>query len=354
MEFARSAERDLGRDSPTEVRRPPPPPPPAPVDDGAAAPRQIDTAIWQARLAEIEVDKTLMNRLVLDYLVIEGYKDAAEAFARESGVAPEVDLDTISDRMSIRAAVQRGDVEAAVARVNELDPQILNGNTQLAFHLRQQQLIEIIREGRVEDALAFAQQELAPAGEQNPAFLEELETTMALLAFENSAACPVGHLLEPTQRHKTARELNGAILASQAQQTGETPRACGALRRPAHLACPSPPRARRGSNGSLPAARACAALGRAEAPNGSAHAAAHTEKSRRQECRLPARGQPRERSARTGRRRCTQATSIPGASWRAAGDSRAPRERWRPRLGDGRESRGGLGCAAIRATTVMN
>mmetsp|Transcript_23141 Transcript_23141/g.59467 ORF Transcript_23141/g.59467 Transcript_23141/m.59467 type:complete len:299 (+) Transcript_23141:59-955(+) len=217
--FVRSVERDSGPDSPNERRRPPPPPPHAPLETGTSPPRQIDLAVWQARLAELEVNKTFMNRLVLDYLVIEGYKDAAEAFARESGVAPEVDLDTISDRMSIRESVQRGDVEAAVARVNELDPTILRGNSQLAFHLRQQQLIEIIREGRIEDALVFAQQELAPAGEQNPAFLEELERTMALLAFEDSATCPVGHLLEPTQRYKTASELNGAILASQAQQT---------------------------------------------------------------------------------------------------------------------------------------
>jgi len=222
----RSVERDSGPDSPNERRRPPPPPPHAPLETGTSPPRQIDLAVWQARLAELEVNKTFMNRLVLDYLVIEGYKDAAEAFARESGVAPEVDLDTISDRMSIRESVQRGDVEAAVARVNELDPTILRGNSQLAFHLRQQQLIEIIREGRIEDALVFAQQELAPAGEQNPAFLEELERTMALLAFEDSATCPVGHLLEPTQRYKTASELNGAILASQAQQTG-----AGGLRR---------------------------------------------------------------------------------------------------------------------------
>lgn len=186
--------------------------------EAACSPLHFSVPEWERRLSEIAVDKTLVNRLVLDYLVIEGYKDAAEAFARESGLSVSVDLDGIADRMAIRMAVQRGDVQAAVELVNALDPQILRGDDTLSFHLRQQQLIEIIRKGDVGDALLFAQNSLAPAGEANPAFLDEIERTMALLAFEDTAACPVGHLLDNSQRHKTASELNGAILASQSHQ----------------------------------------------------------------------------------------------------------------------------------------
>jgi hypothetical protein len=40
---------------------------------------------------------------------------------------------------------------------------------------------------------------------------------MALLAFDNLTPSPVGDLLEPGQRQKTASELNAAILTSQAQ-----------------------------------------------------------------------------------------------------------------------------------------
>lgn len=57
----------------------------------------------------------------MDYLVVEGYKEAADCFARESGVAA-VDLESIEHRMAIRAAIQRGDVEDAIDRVNDLDP----------------------------------------------------------------------------------------------------------------------------------------------------------------------------------------------------------------------------------------
>jgi hypothetical protein len=53
-------------------------------------------------------------------------------------------------------------------------PQILEEQQALFFHLQQQRLIELIRQGRTEQALAFAQEYLAPHGEENEAFLEEL------------------------------------------------------------------------------------------------------------------------------------------------------------------------------------
>jgi len=52
--------------------------------------------------------------------------------------------------------------------------QILEEQHALFFHLQQQRLIELIRQGKTEEALQFAQEYLAPHGEENEAFLEEL------------------------------------------------------------------------------------------------------------------------------------------------------------------------------------
>jgi hypothetical protein len=76
-------------------------------------------------------------------------------------------LGTITDRMAVRKAVQCGQVEDAIEKVNDLNPEILDTNPQLFFHLQQQRLIELIRSGQVEEALEFAQEELAPRGEEN-------------------------------------------------------------------------------------------------------------------------------------------------------------------------------------------
>ncbi|KAI0068434.1 lish motif-containing protein, partial [Artomyces pyxidatus] len=174
---------------------------------------------WERRLEEVQVSKDDLNRLVMDYLVIEGYKSAAEEFSEEANVVPAVDFESIESRMNIREALQRGDVQDAITRVNDLNPEILDTNPALYFHLQQQKLIEFIRQGKVAEALEFAQQELAPRGEESPEFLSELERTMALLAFESSPAVPsaISDLLSPAQRMKTAGEVNAAILESLSQ-----------------------------------------------------------------------------------------------------------------------------------------
>lgn len=90
--------------------------------------------------------------------------------------------------------------------------------------MQQQRLIEKIRIGKVAEALTFAQDELAPRGEENPDFLGELERTMALLAFDidnPNTPAPILELMGQEQRAKTASELNAAILSSfsQGQET---------------------------------------------------------------------------------------------------------------------------------------
>ncbi|KAG7450613.1 lish motif-containing protein [Guyanagaster necrorhizus] len=168
---------------------------------------------------EVQVSKTDLNRLIMDYLVIEGYKSAAEEFSQEANLTPPVDFESIESRMNIREALQRGDVEDAITRVNDLNPEILDTNPALYFHLQQQKLIEFIRHGQIADALQFAQEELAPRGEESPEFLTELERTMALLAFESTSSTPtpISDLLSPAQRLKTAGEMNAAILESLSQ-----------------------------------------------------------------------------------------------------------------------------------------
>ncbi|KAK4048058.1 hypothetical protein OIO90_005959 [Microbotryomycetes sp. JL221] len=220
---------------------------------------------WSNRLAGVDISKHDLNAIIANYLFTEGYSAAAENFTREANIEPPIDLESIESRMSIRRAVQSGNVEQATIMVNELDPEILDTNPTLHFHLLQLQLIELIRHGQINEALMFAQSELAPKGQENPQFLKELERTMALLAFElpklsttttNDSSLPsassttttsmtsrstttgkksksnttttsttdmtpppmpstISSLLDQSQRLKTASELNSAILSSQ-------------------------------------------------------------------------------------------------------------------------------------------
>ncbi|KAG2220268.1 hypothetical protein INT45_009883 [Circinella minor] len=180
--------------------------------------KSISKKEWEQRLSKEKVNKQDLNRLVMNYLVIEGYKDAAEQFSLESGLEPTIDLESIQERMEIRHAIQSGDVDTAIELVNDVNPEILDTNPELFFHLQQQRLIEMIRNGDFTEALEFAAEEMAPRGEEHPEFLQELERTMALLAFQNVQDSPVSDLLHSGQRQKTASELNAAILVSQSRE----------------------------------------------------------------------------------------------------------------------------------------
>jgi len=118
------------------------------------------------------------------------------------------------------------------------DIQILDTNPPLLFHLHLLRLVELIRLDKVDEALEFATNELAPRGAQNPEFLKDLEKTMALLAFpdltrfaddaptmpptpsrpppiKDPVFTPIIALMRRSQRVKVAKELNAAILESQ-------------------------------------------------------------------------------------------------------------------------------------------
>lgn len=50
--------------------------------------------------------------------------DSALTFQQESLTQPGIDLAAITDRMEIRKAVQSGNVEEAIERVNDLNPEV--------------------------------------------------------------------------------------------------------------------------------------------------------------------------------------------------------------------------------------
>lgn len=68
--------------------------------------------------------------------------------------------------------------------------------------LQQLHLIELIRAGKVEEALQFSQDQLSEVGESDPGVLTELERTLALLAFEEPTNSPFSDLLNQTHRQK--------------------------------------------------------------------------------------------------------------------------------------------------------
>uniref|UniRef100_H2ZKG2 CTLH domain-containing protein n=1 Tax=Ciona savignyi TaxID=51511 RepID=H2ZKG2_CIOSA len=177
---------------------------------------------WVEDMGNMHIESAIMNRLVMDYLVTEGFKEAAEKFEEEAGVSSGTDLTALDARIQVRDAILAGSIELAVSMINELHPELLDNNRILLFYLQLQHLIELIRLEQTENALEFAQTQLSERGEDSPECLSDMERALALLAFDKPEDSPFSDLLLPAQRHKVWSRVNAAIMDHENNAT--TPR----------------------------------------------------------------------------------------------------------------------------------
>ncbi|KAL4980853.1 CTLH/CRA C-terminal to lish motif domain-containing protein [Aspergillus desertorum] len=180
---------------------------------------------FERKVDEVKPSKNDMNRLVMDYLVTNGYPAAAQKFALEANIQP-VDVESIQERVEIRTAIYSGNIQAAIEKINELNPQILDENPALHFALLRLQLVELIRscslnpDGDITPALEFATSQLAPRAPTNPQFLEDLEKTLALLIYPKEKLTPsLAPLLHSDLRRDIYAKVNAAILQGQGART---------------------------------------------------------------------------------------------------------------------------------------
>jgi len=195
------------------------------VSVSAATPTQHP---FQKKVDDVKPSKTDINFVIMDYLVSEGYPRAAEKFAKEANIHLPLEEESILARVEIRRAIHAGDIDTAITKINDLNPQILDTDPALHFALLRLQLIELIRActssatsdmtPAITPALNFASAQLAPRAATNPDFLKDLELTMSLLIF---LPAPPGELqkelkelLEPSLRRNVASKVNEAILTS--------------------------------------------------------------------------------------------------------------------------------------------
>ncbi|KAF2031479.1 hypothetical protein EK21DRAFT_87978 [Setomelanomma holmii] len=190
------------------------------VSVSAATPTQHP---FQRKIEDVKPSKTDINFVIMDYLVSEGYPRAAEKFAKEANIQLPLEEESISSRVEIRQALHAGDIDTAITKINDLNPQILDTDPALHFALLRLQLIELIRtctssaSADITPALSFASSQLAPRAATNPDFLRDLELTMTLLIFLPATAPlqkELADLLDPSLRRNVASKVNEAILTS--------------------------------------------------------------------------------------------------------------------------------------------
>ena len=120
--------------------------------------KDLDGSQWIRRR---RITRKQMDDLIMNYFVVQGFRNAAQTFAKEAKSTPPVDLQTLEDRACIRVSIIGGNIAEAIDRINAMNTQLLQDDFNLRFRLQKQQLVELIRNKKAVEALQFAQKELA-------------------------------------------------------------------------------------------------------------------------------------------------------------------------------------------------
>ena len=67
----------------------------------------------------------------------------------------------IDDRIEVRKMLENGQVESAIKKLNQINPEILDSDRELYFEMKRQQLVELIKQNKLEEAIVFAQNNLS-------------------------------------------------------------------------------------------------------------------------------------------------------------------------------------------------
>lgn len=155
--------------------------------------------------------RSKMNELVLEYLVHEGFKEAAQKFSKEAGITdlPSAANESMDGRILVKQHIEDGEILAAQSLINTHFPEFLDFHRDIYSRLQQQHLIELIRKQKIDEVLNFVHTHLKVDDTTN---LSKMEQTLALLAYEKPEKSPYSNLLEISSRYKLASEINDLIL----------------------------------------------------------------------------------------------------------------------------------------------
>ncbi|PPD88529.1 hypothetical protein GOBAR_DD14511 [Gossypium barbadense] len=171
------------------------------------------------------------KQLVRSYLLHYGYEDTLNSFdlasrstippiciAQENGFDEQDVVYALNQRKTIRQLIRNGEIDAAMNKLRDWYPQIVQDDKSAAcFLLHCQKFIELIRVGALEEAVKHGRIELYKffgSAEADDPFDDLVQKCVALLAYERPQESPVGYLLEESHRDVVADTVNAMILST--------------------------------------------------------------------------------------------------------------------------------------------
>ncbi|KAL3142832.1 hypothetical protein ABBQ38_003125 [Trebouxia sp. C0009 RCD-2024] len=145
----------------------------------------------------IDWNRKRLDRLVVDHLLHSGHYKSAEALSTQGHIEDLVDLHVFAGAQKIVADLRQHDCTAALVWCEEQKGRLKKGRNKLEFRLRMQEFVELVRQGRMMQAIKYARGYLSPWAS---VYLQELQQAMAILAFKADTQCsPYKHLFQEEQ-----------------------------------------------------------------------------------------------------------------------------------------------------------
>ncbi|KAL7421594.1 GID complex subunit containing RING finger motif [Cryptotrichosporon argae] len=153
-----------------------------------------------------------LDRYIIDYLLRTDRKKAAKALAAEQGIESLVDIKLFTELLRIEEAlVARQSAAEALAWCGENRGTLKKMGSDLEFHLRFQEFIELSRARKVADAIAYARKHL---GQWAGAHMLAVQRGMALLAFgETTGVAAYRHTYDLARWADVAAQFRATFLS---------------------------------------------------------------------------------------------------------------------------------------------
>ncbi|XP_059631945.1 ran-binding protein M homolog [Cornus florida] len=177
-------------------------------------------------IENVSLPQNVSYEIVRSYLLHYGYEDTLQLFdmaskstapsiplAKENGFT-EPEMYALNERKTLRQLIKIGKIDDAFGKLRDWYPQIVqDGTSATCFLLHSQKFIELVRDGKLEEAVAYGRinfEKFYRLAE----FDNLVKDCAALLAYEQPQKSSVGYLLEDSHREIVADAVNAMILST--------------------------------------------------------------------------------------------------------------------------------------------
>eukprot|EP00761_Pharyngomonas_kirbyi_P013613 gb/GECH01013642.1/.p1 GENE.gb/GECH01013642.1/~~gb/GECH01013642.1/.p1 ORF type:complete len:384 (+),score=108.61 gb/GECH01013642.1/:1-1152(+) len=131
-------------------------------------------------------NKIRLDRIIVDYLLREGYYETAEQLSNSSNIEELVDIRIFVESKKVIERLEQGKCDKALEWCNENKSKLKKIKSSLEFNLRVQEFLEKVRAGGIDDAIKHSRKYLSAYSDTHFA---DVSQAMATLAFGGETKC---------------------------------------------------------------------------------------------------------------------------------------------------------------------